>query len=411
MSTGLKLALPAEKHPLRFEAVESESIQRILHTTREHLGAEIAFVGRYVDGDQRELMHVDTDLDLPMGAGFREPREDSFCWHILEGRLPELIQDAADYELAKSLPVTNMLPVGCHLNVPLRFSDGAVFGSFCCVSRQADRTVTERDMNVLRAFGRLAAEHIESSIAEDEQSMRLDRRISDAIGRRAINIVQQPIHEVRTQRAVGVECLSRFEDAQSRGPDKWFAEAVAVGRGVELELAAIELALETVEHVPPGAYVSINASPETVLSGEIAPLLERHRARNIVVELTEHEKVSDFIRLRDSLREIAKYARIAVDDVGAGYAGLRYLVDLAPDLMKLDMSLTRNIHQDLARQALAKAIVSFAGAIGSKVIAEGIECQSELDMLTRIGVDYGQGYHFAAPMSVAAASRHLREHA
>ena len=87
MSVDLKIALPAEARPLRFEAVESESIQRILHTTREHLGAEIAFVGRYVDGDQRELMHVDTDLDLPMGAGFREPREDSFCWHILGRKL------------------------------------------------------------------------------------------------------------------------------------------------------------------------------------------------------------------------------------------------------------------------------------------------------------------------------------
>ena len=101
MTANLALAAPAAdaSAPLRFEAIENETVQRILQATRQHLGTEIAFVGRYVEGGQRELMHVDTDLDLPMGPGFREPREDSFCWHILEGRLPELIQDPADHPL------------------------------------------------------------------------------------------------------------------------------------------------------------------------------------------------------------------------------------------------------------------------------------------------------------------------
>ena len=102
--------------------------------------------------------------------------------------------------------------------------------------------------------------------------------------------------------------------------------------------------------------------------------------------------------MRDALGEIRQHARIAVDDVGAGYAGLRYLVDLAPDLLKLDMSLTREIHTDLARQAMAKAIVHFAKAIGADVIAEGIENAQELEMLKEIGVSYGQGYYFSKPI-------------
>lgn len=85
MHQELALAVPlSPESPIQFEAIENDSITRILRATRKHLGTEIAFVGRYVEGDQRELMHVDTDLDLPMGAGFREPKENSFCWHILE---------------------------------------------------------------------------------------------------------------------------------------------------------------------------------------------------------------------------------------------------------------------------------------------------------------------------------------
>jgi EAL domain-containing protein (putative c-di-GMP-specific phosphodiesterase class I) len=407
MIAELPVVQPDSEQPLRFEAVENDSVQRILHATRTHLGAEIAFVGRYIDGDRRELMHVDTDLDLPMGPGFSEPREESFCWHILEGRLPELIHDAADHELAQTLPIAKMLPVGCHLNVPLRLSDGEVFGSFCCVSRNADRSVSERDMEVLRAFGKLAGELIESSLAAEEETTRLGRKICEVIDRRAISTYQQPIHDLRTLGVVGVESLSRFEDADLRSPEKWFEEAKSVGRGLELELMAIERALESDSLAGTDAYISVNASPETVMSGEIVPLLKNHPGRKVVIELTEHEQVSDFARLRGALAEIREHAQIAVDDVGAGYAGLRYLVDLAPDLLKLDISLTRDIHTDLARQAMAKAIVLYAKAIGSEVIAEGVESADELDMLKGIGVKFGQGFHFTPPLPVSDLPAYL----
>lgn len=407
MLAELPIAQPDNARPLRFEAVENDSIQRILNATRTHLGAEIAFVGRYIDGDRRELMYVDTDLDLPIGPGFSEPREQSLCWHILEGRLPELIHDAADHELAQTLPVSKMLPVGCHLNVPLRLSNGEVFGSFCCVSRTADRSVSGRDMKVLRAFGQLASELIEASLAVEEEASRLGRKIGNIIDQRAISTYQQPIHNLRTLSVVGVESLSRFEDADFRSPEKWFEEAKSVGRGLDLELMAIECALELDSLSGTGAYMSVNASPETVMSGEIVALLKNHSGRNVVIELTEHEQVSDFDGLRAALADIRKYARIAVDDVGAGYAGLRFLVDLAPDLLKLDMSLTRDIHTDLARQAMAKAIVHFANAIGSEVIAEGVETGEELAMLKSIGVQFGQGYYFSRPIPVADVPGYL----
>ena len=357
MHQELALAVPlSPESPIQFEAIENDSITRILRATRKHLGTEIAFVGRYVEGDQRELMHVDTDLDLPMGAGFREPKENSFCWHILEGRLPSLIQDAADYPLAKTLPVTNMLPVGCHLNVPLRLSDGSVFGSFCCVSRQPNRTITERDIDVLKAFGQLAAELIEGSLAQDEENSSISKSIDDVISANAVSVVMQPIHHIENGAVAGFECLSRFADAKARGPDVWFNNARSVGKGVMLETLAVARALEAARRLPEEVYISVNASPETILSGSLEELLASFVGPRIVLEVTEHERVIDYAALGAALRKISPYARIAIDDVGAGYAGLRHLVDLAPDILKLDISLTTNIDTDIARQAMATAI-------------------------------------------------------
>ena len=389
-------------------AVENASVDRILRAVREHLGTEIAFVSRYLDGGMKELTHVDSEIDLPMGPGFIDPRENSYCWHIAEGRLPELIQDPADHPFAQTLAITDFLPVGCHLNTPLRLSDGTVYGSFCCLSRTPDRTMTERDIGILRAFAALAVEQIEANLETDQHRQSLDRKIGSLLAGRGLQIFQQPIVELAGGKAVGVECLARFPDAGERGPDTWFNEAAEIGRGTELEMLAVRCALTSAALVPDPFYVSVNASPETVISGALEPVLEAYDARNLVVEVTEHQAVADYSVLKKALEPISKHARIAIDDVGAGYAGLRHLVDLSPDLLKLDMSLTREIHRDVARRALAGAMVGFARAIGSKLIAEGIECAEEAEVLADLGVDYGQGYHYARPMPVADAVRHLR---
>ncbi|MBX7540788.1 sensor domain-containing phosphodiesterase [Qipengyuania sphaerica] len=401
--------VPAVASKLAAEPVQTASIDRILRAVREHLGTEIAFVSRYVENNEKELTHVDSDLDLPMGPGFRDPRENSYCWHIAEGRLPELIQDPADHPFTATMAITDFLPVGCHLNTPLRLSDGTLYGSFCCLSRNPDRTMTERDVGVLRAFAALAVEQIESNLDHDYRFQRIDKRITKLIGDRAMQIHQQPIHSIKTGKPVGVECLARFPDAMMRGPDKWFEEAAEIGRGLELELLAVECALDSLKHVPSGFYVSVNASPETIISGALHQVLERAGKKNLVVEVTEHQQVDDYPALKKALKPISKYARIAIDDVGSGYAGLRHLVDLAPDMLKLDMALTRDIHQDLARCALVGAMVRFAEAIGSKLIAEGVEHAEEAEVLKKLGVEYGQGFYYAKPMPVADAVKYLKK--
>lgn len=391
----------------QFEQIENQSIKRILKAVRQHLGTEIAFVSRFAENHEKELVHIDTDLDLPMGEGFRDSRDDSFCWHIYEGRLPELIQDPADFPFAKTLPITDLLPVGCHLNVPLKLSDGTVYGSFCCLSRKPDRSMGERDLGVLRAFAALATEQIERTLETSERTGLLTKSIERVISRNSLQIVQQPIVDIQTGKPVGAECLARFPDAGQRGPDQWFAEASEIGLGVELEMVAVNSALTTATHMPSDMYLSINASPETVLSGAVEKALRRHRGAKIVVELTEHQQVDDFAALKAALDRLKTYASIAIDDVGAGYAGMRHLVDLQPDLLKLDISLTRDIHRDVARQALTTAMVHFAKTLGCKLVAEGIEYEGERAMLAKLGVDFGQGYLFAKPMPVIANMHYM----
>ncbi len=408
---ALALKLPdfaeAPARPLADELVNDPAIERILNTVRGHLGVEIAFVSRYVEDEQRELTHVSTDLDLPMGPGFRDPREEGYCWHILNGRLPELIQDPADYPLTQELTITQFLPVGCHINTPLRLSDGTVWGSFCALGRKPDRTMTQRDLDILKSFAGIVGERIESSLAEDAELREARKRVEAMLDGHAVTMFQQPIHDLASGKAVGVECLARFPDLNKRGPQAWFDDAEKVGLGMELEMTAVRGALETVGTVPDGIYAAINASPDTIMSGALRKVLEEAGGRNLVIEITEHQQVEDFAALAREIEALKPFARIAIDDVGTGYSGLRHLIELQPDILKMDMLMTRDIDRDPARRAITAAMVQFSRDIGAKLVAEGIETEEERAVMQDLGVDYGQGYLFARPLPVVAAQQHL----
>jgi EAL domain-containing protein (putative c-di-GMP-specific phosphodiesterase class I) len=393
--------------PLADELIHDAGIERILATVRGHLGVEIAFVSRYVENEQRELTHVSTDLDLPMGPGFRENREDGYCWHILNGRLPELIQDPADHPLTQKLAITKFLPVGCHINTPLRLADGTVWGSFCALGRKPDRSMTERDLAILKSFAGLVGERIESSLQEDIELRQARERVTAMLDGHGVTMFQQPIHALQGGKPVGVECLARFPDLTKRGPQAWFDDAERTGLGKALEMTAVRCALETVGQVPHGIYAAINASPATILSGELRRELEAFGAPNLVIEITEHQEVEDFSALAREITALKPFARIAIDDVGTGYAGLRHLIELQPDILKMDMVLTRDIDRDPARRAITAAMVQFARDIDAKLVAEGIETEAERAVMRELGVDYGQGYLFARPLPVVAAQQHL----
>jgi EAL domain-containing protein (putative c-di-GMP-specific phosphodiesterase class I)/CheY-like chemotaxis protein len=207
----------------------------------------------------------------------------------------------------------------------------------------------------------------------------------------------QPIVDLGSRETVGYEALARFRSLPPRPPNEWFAEAAALELGTQLELASIERAVALLPALPESAYLSVNCSYRTVAVAELRPLLERD-AKRLVVEITEHEPVDDYDDLARSLQPLRDLGvRIAIDDAGAGYASLRHTLALGPDIVKVDISLTRSIDVDRGRRALASALISFADEMDMTIIAEGIETEAELTTLLDLGVRYGQGYHLAEP--------------
>lgn len=222
-------------------------------------------------------------------------------------------------------------------------------------------------------------------------------RIRDALDAGAVTMLFQPIFDVTTSSIVGFESLARFSQLPQRPPNEWFTEAAVVGLGADLELLAVGAAVAALPELGENAYLSVNVSPNTALDTRLDDLLGPVASR-IVLELTEHDQVDEYDRLLDRLDHFRRTGvRIAVDDAGSGYASLRHILRLKPDIIKLDIDLTRAIDLDPARRALAAALVTFADKIGAVIVAEGIETASELDTLRELGVTYGQGYHLARP--------------
>lgn len=215
-----------------------------------------------------------------------------------------------------------------------------------------------------------------------------------------MSIVFQPITDIQAGCVVGFECLARFPAAPYRAPDLWFKEAAEVELGTMLELAAIRSALTSLHSLPDTTYIGVNESPSTVIAPEFAELFNGLPLDRIIIEITEHAEVED----HDALSKIivpmrAQGIRLAIDDAGAGYSGLQHILKLQPDLIKLDLALTRNINVDVARRALASALVTFAEATDCGIIAEGVETADELQTLKNLGVQKAQGYFLGRPSS------------
>jgi EAL domain-containing protein (putative c-di-GMP-specific phosphodiesterase class I) len=210
-------------------------------------------------------------------------------------------------------------------------------------------------------------------------------------------MVFQPIQDLETRAEVGREALARFGSIPSKPPDRWFAEATALALGHRLELRTLREALEALSRIPDGTFLSVNCSHSVAGSAEVADRLDGVEHR-VVLEITEHEAIEDYGSLAERLAPLRERGlRVAVDDVGAGYASLRHALQLAPDIVKMDMSLTRDIDRDPGKRALAAALISFAGETGMTIVAEGIETADELQALKGLGIRYGQGFHLGAP--------------
>lgn len=267
-------------------------------------------------------------------------------------------------------------------------------------SARARRELLQRELDERLAEDRRRVEHT-------CERVEVLKRVLESGG---LTVVFQPIVELATGAVTGVEALARFTPEPTRPPDQWFAEAKTLGLAERFELSSVERALAVIAHMPGDWFVSVNVSAETATSDELGALLAGVPGERVVLELTEHDEIRDYEWLRQSLdRHRARGVRIAVDDAGAGYAGLQHILSLTPEILKLDLQLIRNIDRDIARRALARCLVDFAGEIGASVLAEGVSSLAELDVLRAVGVPLGQGYYLGRPAADLPACLGLAE--
>lgn len=232
--------------------------------------------------------------------------------------------------------------------------------------------------------------------AADKEARRT--RVAGSIASGGPRTVFQPLVELATETIAGYEALSRFDGRPIQGPDRWFADALDVGLAVDLESQAARTALGQVARLRDDQFMTVNVSPALVMADLRVQLGDDVPWDRVIIELTEHVPIEDYPAVVARLAPLrAAGARLAIDDTGAGFASLRHILRLAPDILKLDISICRGVDRDPSRRALAAALAIFANEIGAQIVAEGIETPQELSALLDIGAHYGQGYLLGRP--------------
>ena len=227
---------------------------------------------------------------------------------------------------------------------------------------------------------------------------RLEARFATAVER--LWMATQPIISWANQRVLAYEVLVRTREPTLANPTALFDAAErlgavhGLGRRIRAQVAAL------IPSAPPDALIFVNLHPSDLEDDELcspaSPLT--HHASRVVLEITERatlDRISGLSRRVRRLRDLG--FRIAVDDLGAGYAGLSSFASIEPDVVKVDMSLVHGIESSCVKQKLVGAIAGLAKDLGIGLIAEGIETAAERDCVTSLGADELQGYLFARP--------------
>ena len=394
--------MTAEAPQQRHVASLNDIIHSAVNLVRFCLGMDVAFVTEFKQG-RRIFRHIASRIvQMPIKAGDSHPLEESYCQYVVSGEIPAIVEDSHIFPMLKAMAVTDALQIRAHLGVPIRLSDGSVFGTFCCYSRTPSSTLRDADVTAMTRFAELIATILEQRVIAERTRESTSLLLSDMIDSCALHAAYQPIVEISTGAVAGFEALARFRCEPLYSPEKWFADAHAVARGVELELLAIRAAIDGIGQLPPHAYLSLNVSPCTILSGELPGALAGAPLDRIVLELTEHAPIDEYGALKAALAPLRSAGlKLAIDDAGSGYASFRHILQLGPDIIKLDQSLIRDIDQDHGRRALAMGLITFANETGCTIVAEGVESERELALLKSLGAGMAQGYLLGRPGPLA----------
>ena len=243
----------------------------------------------------------------------------------------------------------------------------------------------------------------------DEVRSRLRKEFESVMKGEQISCVFQPIVNLNDFEAIGFELLSRGpRESELHRPDALFDVARTEGRVTELDRLCRRTASKAGEGLPLDCLRFVNTEPVTMFLhshgesfvNEIVAATASSLRGLTVIEITENCVIDDFDRMRDIVRELRAHGfRVAIDDAGAGYAGLQTMVEIEPDFIKLDMSLIRGVESSVVKQRLVRTLRDFCREAAITLIAEGIETRKQLDTLRELGVSHGQGFLFGHPGS------------
>jgi len=255
-------------------------------------------------------------------------------------------------------------------------------------------------------------------LERSDAQLRLDRQLENILLQRLISCVYQPIVRLDSYDVVGYELLARGpENTELHWPDALFEHARHRGRVTDLDRVCRLAATRASSLLSSECLRFINTEPVSLFFHsrgqdsvqEFIDTTPPELRRLTVMEITESAIIEDFDHMRGVVQRLRDEGfMIAIDDAGAGYSGLRTMVEIDADFIKLDISLTRDIETSAAKQRLFTTLRDFCEGGEIKLVAEGIETRAQLDVLRALGVDCGQGYLFAYPGSPIPLQRNIR---
>ena len=286
-------------------------------------------------------------------------------------------------------------PLSCHVGYAA-FTDQPFF--------RLERLV-ERAIDEARALG------LQS---DPQQRSREQAELKRIIREEDIDVVFQPVVNLRTETVLGYEALCRGpRNTAFEKPKVMFACSEGLGASRELDLLCQKRILERARDLPAGEKLFLNALPSSLADPGFRDRLLRELPEgvdlaheDIVLEITDRDAIGDYEVFGQDVGELrARGFRLAVDDVGTGSSSLHTIAEIRPDYIKIDGSLIRNLGTNLVKQEMLRSLCQVARSIEAAVVAEGIECEEELDAVRRCGIEFGQGFLLARPARELPALR------
>jgi EAL domain-containing protein (putative c-di-GMP-specific phosphodiesterase class I) len=369
-------------------------LDRVVELANRHLGLDVVYIAELTDARQVYRAVAGDGASFKIATGECAGARAGLVGRLVAGEIANVIRDAGADERVADLPMTREARIGSFIGVPLRLSDGTMYGALCALSHAPDPTLDERDVRFMSMLGDLIVDDLD----EQRRQERLRSAILELIETENLDVAYQPIIDLRRDRCIGIEALARFAEPFER-PDATLAAAHKLGLSLELERLVVRHAWKMLARLGPGQFLSLNLSPDALVElARRANLRENLRVDQIVVEITEHTVVDSYVALHRELGPLRQRGlRIAVDDAGAGYASLRHVLELRPDFIKVDRSLIHGIASDHARRVAVSAFLSLALDLGSRVVAEGVERPDDLATVRDLGLHAVQGYLLGRP--------------